>query len=181
MAFKDSISFATDLAAIFGCNQFRIMPDTASKLLRTAVWSSCAVQFESEQAPWTGHQFRSAAVHRIQFGTCCFIPMSYFYMTLSCGIALWSDCQSTGWAWTWTQTWTLPPDHLVVKVLSALKSQNKLCGVWILVRSVENAKIEDSSELISTLIHQTACIRTNMYAKIRSKIRLNTPHTYLYW
>ena len=181
MAFKDSISFATDLAAIFGCNQFRIMPDTASKLLRTAVWSSCAVQFESEQAPWTGHQFRSAAVHRIQFGTCCFIPMSYFYMTLSCGIALWSDCQSTGRAWTWTQTWTLPPDHLVVKVLSALKSQNKLCGVWILVRSVENAKIEDSSELISTLIHQTACIRTNMYAKIRSKIRLNTPHTYLYW
>ena len=34
-------------------------------------------------------------------------------------------------AQTWTQTWTLPPDQRVVKVLSALKSQNKLCGVWI--------------------------------------------------
>ena len=55
---------------------------------------------------------------------------------------------------TWTQTWTLPPDHRVVKVLSALKSQNKLCEVWILVRSVENAEIEDSGESISTLIHQ---------------------------
>ena len=64
------------------------------------------------------------------------------------------------------QIWTLQPDQrvvkvlyalksLVVKVLYALKSLKKLCGVWILFRSIKNVKIEDSSELISTLIHQT--------------------------
>ena len=36
-------------------------------------------------------------------------------------------------AWTWTQTWILPPDQRVEIVLSALKSQNNLCGVWILL------------------------------------------------
>ena len=56
MAFKHSISFATDLAANFGCNRFRITPDIVSKLLRPAIWSSCAVWLESEQTPfpWTG-------------------------------------------------------------------------------------------------------------------------------
>ena len=34
------------------------------------------------------------------------------------------------------------PDQRVVKVLSAPKSQNNLCGVGILFRSVENAEIE---------------------------------------
>ena len=56
---------------------------------------------------------------------------------------------------TWTQTWTLPPDQRIVKVLSAPKSQNKLCGVWIIFRSVENAEIEDIAETISTLIPRT--------------------------
>ena len=37
MAFKHSISFATDLAANFGCNRFRIMPDIVSKILRAAI------------------------------------------------------------------------------------------------------------------------------------------------
>ena len=46
-------------------------------------------------------------------------------------------------AWTWTQTWTVPPDQRVVKVLSAPKPQNKLCGVSILFRSIKNAEIED--------------------------------------
>ena len=36
-------------------------------------------------------------------------------------ITFWSslrrDCQMTGGAWTWTQTWTVPPDQRVVKVL----------------------------------------------------------------
>ena len=51
-------------------------------------------------------------------------------------------------AWTWTQTWTLPSAQRVVKVLSALKSKNNLCGVWILLGQLkfENAEIEDSSE-----------------------------------
>ena len=39
MALKHHISFATDLAANFGCHcdQFRITPDIVSKLLRAAV------------------------------------------------------------------------------------------------------------------------------------------------
>ena len=41
----------------------------------------CAIIFESEQKPIprTGRQFRSAPLHRIRFGACCFVPMSYFY------------------------------------------------------------------------------------------------------
>ena len=39
---------------------------------------------------------------------------------------------------------------------SAPKSQNKLCGVWIRFKSVENAEIEDGSESIPTLFHETA-------------------------
>ena len=33
MAFKHRISFVTDLAANFGCDRFRIMPDIVSKLI----------------------------------------------------------------------------------------------------------------------------------------------------
>ena len=67
MAFKHSISFAIDLAASFGCNQLRITPDIVSKLLLTAFCSHWAVQYESEQTPfpWTGSQFRPAALYRI--------------------------------------------------------------------------------------------------------------------
>ena len=57
------------------------------------------------------------------------------------------DCKINGRA--------LPPDQRVVKVLSASKSLNKLCGVWILFRSVEDAKIEACSESIPTGIPQT--------------------------
>ena len=75
------ISFATDWAANFGCYRFRITPDIVSKLLRASLWSRCAVWFESEQTPFpcTGRQLRSAALHRIQFGTCGFVHMSYVY------------------------------------------------------------------------------------------------------
>ena len=51
------------------------------------------------------------------------------------------------------------------KGLSALKSQNKLCGVWILFRSFEHTKIDDSGELIPTLIHQTDSI-AHLWSKI---------------
>ena len=37
MAFKHCISFATNLAANFDCDRFRIMPEIVSKLLRTAI------------------------------------------------------------------------------------------------------------------------------------------------
>ena len=81
MAFKYCISFAIDLAANFGCNWFRTMTDIVSKFLRKAIRSRCAVLFESEQTPfsWTGRRLRSAALHRIRFGTYWFIPVSYFY------------------------------------------------------------------------------------------------------
>ena len=59
----------------------------------------------------------------------------------------------------WTQTWTLPPDQWVVYVLSTPKSQNKLCWVWILFKSVENTKIDYSSQLTPTrLMHTTSMI-----------------------
>ena len=57
MTFKHCISFATDLAANFRCNRFRITPDIVSKLLRAAIWSGCAAcadQFESEDTPFLG-------------------------------------------------------------------------------------------------------------------------------
>ena len=75
MAFTHSISFATDLAANFGCNRFRITPDIVSKLLRAAIWSHCAVQFESEQTPFprTGGKFSLIIIQsRGEFQTCCF-------------------------------------------------------------------------------------------------------------
>ena len=37
MAFKHHISFATDLAAKFGCFRFRTMPDIVSKLLLVVI------------------------------------------------------------------------------------------------------------------------------------------------
>ena len=52
MGFKHRIPFATNLAANFGCNRIRIMPDIVSKLLRATIWSRCAVRFESEQTPF---------------------------------------------------------------------------------------------------------------------------------
>ena len=45
MPFKHHISFATDLAANFGCNRFRIMPDIISTLLSPP--SEVDVLFES--------------------------------------------------------------------------------------------------------------------------------------
>ena len=78
MALKHRISLA---AANFGCDRFRITPNIVSKLLRAAVWSRCAVRFESEQTPipQTGRRFRPAALDRIGSRTCSFVPMSYLY------------------------------------------------------------------------------------------------------
>ena len=89
------ISFATDLASNFGCNW--IMPDIVSKRLRAVIWSSCAVLFEFEQTPCprVGCWLRSAAMHRIQFGTCCFVPMSYFYS------------ETNEWLQDWVKQWAL--------------------------------------------------------------------------
>ena len=102
---KGSISFATYFAANFGCDRFRIMPDIISKLLRATIWSRCAaVWFESEQTPfpWTGRRLRSAALHRIRFGTCGFVPMSYFYSGTRANE--WSQDWAKQWAWLWQAT-----------------------------------------------------------------------------
>ena len=82
MAFKHSISFATDWAANFGCDRFRIMPGIVSKLLCTGILSGRAVLLEPEQTLFSrsGRQFRSAALRRIRFGTCCIVPMPYVYL-----------------------------------------------------------------------------------------------------
>ena len=50
---------------------------------------------------------------------------------------------------------TLPPDQWVVKVLSPLKSQHKLCGVWILFKSVTDAKFEPSEVTFLRLMPHT--------------------------
>ena len=57
------------------------MPDIVSKLFLAAIWSLCSVQYKFEQAPFSrgGLLFRSAALCRIQFSTCWFIPMPCFY------------------------------------------------------------------------------------------------------
>ena len=47
------------------------------------------------------------------------------------------------------------PDQRVVKVLQPPKSQNKLCGVWILFKSVTDAKFEPSEVSFLRLIPST--------------------------
>ena len=97
MAFKYCFSFATDLAANFGCYRFRIMPDIVSKLLRASIWSSSAVWFELEQTPvsLTGRGFGSVALHRVLLGICCFVLMSYFYS------------ETYEWSKKWAKLWSL--------------------------------------------------------------------------
>ena len=98
MAFNHHIiSFATDLAANFECNQFRIMPDIVSKYLRSAIWSCCAVQFESEQTPfpWTVH-ISFAIYWAANFG-CTWIDSescltSFPSFCAAMRAALWSRC-----------------------------------------------------------------------------------------
>ena len=101
ITFKHHISFASDLAANFGCKWFRIIEDTVSvRLLRAAIWSSCALWLESKQTPFprAGRWFRSAALHRFQFSTCCFIPMSYVYSETG---------ETNEWSKDWTKQWAL--------------------------------------------------------------------------
>ena len=56
----------------------------------------------SEQTPFsrTGRQFRPAALHRIRFGTCGFVPMSYFYSETN----EWSQDWAKRWARLWSAT-----------------------------------------------------------------------------
>ena len=55
------------------------MPKIVPKLLCTAIWCCCSIWFKPEQTsfPQTGNWNRSAALHRIWFGICCFVPMFF--------------------------------------------------------------------------------------------------------
>ena len=69
--------------------------------LCSVIWSLCAVQFESFLQ--TGRWFRSAALqclHRIQFGTCGFVPVSNFYSETN----EWSKNWAKLWALLWSAT-----------------------------------------------------------------------------
>ena len=57
----------------------------------------------------------------------------------------------TGSGLNLTPNRTLLPNQQVIKFLSAPKSLIKLCGVYILFRSVEDAEIEASKQTISML------------------------------
>ena len=74
--YKHSISFATNLSTNFGCDL-----EINSESYLTTIWNGSAVWSESEQSTFsrTSIQFRPAALHRILFGTCSFVPMPYFY------------------------------------------------------------------------------------------------------
>ena len=58
----------------------------------------------------------------------------------------WSDRWPAG-AWTWSQTWTLPPDQLALRVLSAPRT---ICVEFEFFLGRFNTEIEDSSNLIPT-------------------------------
>ena len=70
-----------------------------------------------------------------------FCPLN---LRLLSGTAFGEIARWSAGAQTWTQTWTLPPDQRVVKILSPQKSQHELCGVWVLFKSVPDAKFEPS-------------------------------------
>ena len=75
-------------------------------------------------------------------------------LLLSSGVAFGSDCQMTCRGLNLDSNLNSAAWPMGCRGLSALKTQNNLCWVWIF-RSDVNAKIEDSCELIPTLIHQT--------------------------
>ena len=60
----------------------------------------------------------------------------------------------------------VPPDQRVVKVLSPPKSQHKLCGVWILFKSVTDTKFESSGVTFLRLMPRTGlCYNEKLSAK----------------
>ena len=72
-----------------------------------------------------------------------------------------SDCQMTGRGSNLdskSQTWTLCPDQQVVKFLLPPKSQHKLCGFWILFKSVTDAKFEPSKLTFLRLMPSTGLL-----------------------
>ena len=92
---KSKLVLSTQVTTWFSNITFHLRPiwlqtmiaiDSKSRLTSfpsfcAAIWSRCAVRLKSEQTPFPqiGRRFRPAALHRIRFRTCSFVPMSYFY------------------------------------------------------------------------------------------------------
>ena len=86
--FKFRISFATELGANFGCDRFRHLKSLCCSI---RIWADVLSSVLGQ-----ARQIRSAALHRNQFGTCCFVPiMSYFYL------------ETNDWANDWAKRWAL--------------------------------------------------------------------------
>ena len=92
-------------AANFVCDVLRIMPEIVSKLLRAAI-TGRAVRLESEQTPLsqTSRQFRSAALHRIRFGTREFVPTSHGTPYFHSQTNEWSKHWAQQFMWLWLVT-----------------------------------------------------------------------------
>ena len=98
MVFKQCIAFATDLAANFGCNQSRKMPDVISKAFACCHLKllCCSIQIWADTLPLAGFSsieiwcFAQDAIWNMQI-----VPMSYFYS------------ESNEWFKGWVKLWTL--------------------------------------------------------------------------
>ena len=78
------------------------MQDIVSKILRIVIWTCCAIWLETEQMPFsqTGRRFRSAALHRIRFGTWGFVPMPYIYSETNESSKDWAQRRALLWSVT---------------------------------------------------------------------------------
>ena len=101
--------------------------------------SEVAVLFNSDlRTPFslTGRQFLSAALHRIRFGTCCFVRRSYFFWETND----WSKDWAKRWARHWSATshqfhwkfhftskrkYSLRPDSEIYKALKPFDSRTE--------------------------------------------------------
>ena len=103
MSFKCCVWVSTYLAAIFGCNRFRIIPDIVSKLLLSAIWRLCNVLLESEQTTFlrqiTFH-FQSMGLQTLvaidsESPWHCFQAFACRNLkSLCCSIRIWADTLS---------------------------------------------------------------------------------------
>ena len=101
----------------------RIWIDAESRpTLPPSFWaqpSEVAVLFDLNlsRLPFHGQvvDFRSAALHRIQFGTCGFVPMSYFY----------SDSETKEWLKDWAQQGDFGQQQLLANSIKNFISHEK--------------------------------------------------------
>ena len=81
----------------------------------------CSIQVWADVLPRTGRRLRSAALHRILLGTCCFIPMSCFHSETNEWLQDWAK----RWALPWLAT--LPQQLLAHSNGNSISNLNNLC------------------------------------------------------